>query len=165
MPRAYVSIGSNIERERHIQAALDALRERFGAVAHSPVYETAAVGFAGPPFYNLVAAFDTDWSPAELDAFFKSLEAAAGRERGGERFAPRTLDIDLLLWGDVVRRDAPPRLPRDEILRYAFVLQPLAELAPDRVHPETGRTLAALWRQAQAEGRMAAAPRARWQPR
>ncbi|PWG64922.1 2-amino-4-hydroxy-6-hydroxymethyldihydropteridine diphosphokinase [Sediminicurvatus halobius] len=145
MTRAYVSIGSNIEPARHVRHAVAALRERFDPLAISPVYETPAVGFDGDNFYNLVVGFDTELPPERLTEIFHAIEAEAGRRRGGKRFSARTLDIDLLTWGDTVRESPPPALPRGEILKYAFVLKPLADLAPAAVHPTAGRTYAELW--------------------
>lgn len=145
MRRVYVSIGSNIDRTRHVQAALAALQTAFGAVQASPVYETEAVGFAGAPFYNLVAGFDTDWSVAELARWLRALEDRHGRVRGAAKFADRTLDVDLLTWGDACGVIDGVTLPRDEIVRYAFVLKPLADIAPDTCLPGSEQTYAALW--------------------
>jgi 2-amino-4-hydroxy-6-hydroxymethyldihydropteridine diphosphokinase len=145
MPRVWVSLGSNIDRERCIRGALAALRERYGELTVSRVFESEAVDFEGQPFYNLVVGFHTGERPAALRAQFRSIEAAFGRVRGQERFAPRTLDIDLLTYGDRVMREDGIELPRDEIGRYAFVLRPLAEVAGDEVHPQTGRSYRSLW--------------------
>ncbi len=146
MPRIYVSIGSNVERERNIRAAVRALRQGFGAVATSPVYESAAEGFDGEDFYNLVAAFDSRLSLEQVCARLTAIETAQGRIRSGPRFGPRTLDLDVLLYGDLVRHDDHFDIPRRDITAYAHVLRPLAELAPDLRHPETGDRLADLWR-------------------
>ncbi len=145
MLRVWVSLGSNIDRERCIRGAVAALRERHGELTVSRVFESEAVGFEGRPFYNLVVGFHTGESPAALQAQFRGIEDLFGRERGRERFASRTLDIDLLTYGDRVMRDEGIELPRDEIVRYAFVLRPLAEVAGDEVHPQTGRTYRAMW--------------------
>lgn len=144
--RAYVSIGSNIDRERNIRDALAALTRQFGALRVSPVYASAAVGFEGEAFYNLVVAFDTAQSIDTVQERLRAIETAQGRHRGEARFAPRTIDLDLLLYGDVVRAAPPPALPRADILEYSFVLQPLADLAPAEIHPVTGTSYAALWR-------------------
>lgn len=145
MPRVYVSIGTNIDREHNVRAAVSALRERYGALRISPVYETAAVGFDGQAFYNLVVGFDTDDSPQALRDVFQQIESDQGRRRGGERYASRTLDIDLLTWDDAVIDEPDLRLPRDEILEHAFVLRPLADIAANERHPVDGRTYGDLW--------------------
>ncbi len=145
MPRVWVSVGSNIERERHIRAALADLRSSFGELAVSPVYETQAVGFDGDAFFNLVVGFDTEMRPAALHRLMREIEARHGRERSGEKFASRTLDLDLLTYGDAVTEEGGKALPRDEILRYAFVLAPLADVAADEVHPRLGETYQRLW--------------------
>ena len=147
MARVYISIGSNIEREKNVRAAVAALRQRFGALQLSPVYENRPIGFDGDNFYNLVAALDTDQPPETVTAVLHAIEQDQGRTRTESRFGPRTLDLDLLLYGDLVRDNENLRLPRDEIREYACVLRPLAELAPDRRHPETGETFAQMWAQ------------------
>lgn len=121
------------------------LTERLGPLRLSSVYESSAVGFSGEPFFNLVASVDTQLGPEPLIAILHDIEDRHGRVRYGERFGPRTLDIDLLLYGNLVRHDRTVDLPRREILEYAFVLGPLAEIEPDAVHPETRRTYANLW--------------------
>ncbi len=145
MTRCWISIGSNQDRERAITSAMAALREHFGPLQLSSVYENAAVGFDGDPFYNLVAGIDTDLPVAEIVTRLRAIENANGRVRGGERFAPRTLDLDLLTYGDAVGDIDGVVLPRAEILQYAFVLGPLAEVAPRERHPVRGLTYAQLW--------------------
>ena len=146
MVRVVIGIGSNVDRRRHVQAAVDALRARFGEVRLSPVYRSRARGFDGPDFYNLTALIDTDLPVDELHRELRAIEDDEGRTRNGARFASRTLDIDILLYGDEVLRADGYNVPRDEILTCAFVLRPLADLVPATVHPETGNTLAEEWR-------------------
>ena len=143
--RAYLSLGSNIEPERNLREAVAALRERFGEVLLSPVYRTAAVGFAGPEFINAVAVIDSDIHPFALNDWLHALEIAQGRDRRDASYSNRPLDIDIIYFGDLVL-DGPGdfQLPRPE-LRHAFVLKPLADVAPDFVDPIRGATLAQLW--------------------
>lgn len=145
MPWVWVSIGSNIEREQNVRASIDALREAFGRLVLSPVYETPAEGFDGDPFYNLVAGFATDLTPEQLHAALRDIENRNGRARGAEKFSARTLDIDALTYGNAQVDAAGKQLPRDEIERYAFVLKPLADVAPDEIHPPSGKTYRQLW--------------------
>lgn len=143
--RAYLSLGSNVEPRRHLRAAVDALRARFGALVLSPAYRTPAVGFDGPDFLNAAAIIDSDLDPQALNDWLHALEDAHGRDRSGPRFSSRTLDIDIVLFDDRVLEGAGNlRIPRPD-LRHAFVLRPLADIAPDVVVPGDGRTLAALW--------------------
>ncbi len=152
MPRIYVGIGSNIDREANVRAAVRGLREKYGVLTLSSVYESEAVGFDGADFYNLVAAFDSTETVNEIGDFLRGLELRQGRQRGGPRFASRTLDVDLLLYGDKVVEEGRIRLPRDEITACAFVLCPLAEIAGSERHPVSGRSYEELWREFDARG-------------
>lgn len=152
MPKVFVGIGSNIDRENSIRAGVGELRRYFGELQLSPVYESEAVGFDGDRFYNLVAAFESDLEIEQILGILSDIEDRHGRVRGGERFSPRTLDIDLLLYGDSITRGDGYQLPRDEIPRYAFVLRPLAELAPQHRHPETGLSFREMWQKFDKQG-------------
>ena len=144
MHRAYLSLGSNIEPVRHLGAAIDELRSHFGAVVVSPVYRSAAVGFEGPAFLNLAVGIDTDLDPAALDAWLHALEDRHGRRRDGPRYSSRTLDVDIVLFDDrIVRGPGHLEIPRAE-LAEAFVLVPLADIAPNARDPVSGRTVAEL---------------------
>lgn len=142
MAQVYISIGSNIGPARRIREGVAALREAFGFVLLSPVYESRAVGFEGDNFYNLVAGLDIGMPVAEINALLHDIEDRFGRERSGPRFSSRTLDLDLLLYDDLVGEHGGVTLPREEITHHAHVLFPLADLAADLVHPVTGKSLA-----------------------
>ena len=142
----YASLGSNQDREKNLRAAISALRAHYGVLRLSPVYQNKAVGFDGDDFLNMVVAFTTSESPEEVQQQFRSIEDASGRVRGGEKFAPRQLDIDLILYDGLVRSDERLTLPREDIEIYGFVLLPLAELAPDALHPVLGTSYAQMWR-------------------
>ena len=145
MPRIWVSLGSNIDREANIRAAVSELSRLLGDGIVSPVYETDAEGFEGPAFYNLVTGYETDRPPAELIALFRELEERLGRKRSNARFDSRTIDIDLLTWGDMVAEVSSKQLPRDDIADYAFVLKPLSDLAPDEDHPALHKSYRQMW--------------------
>ncbi|MGB8144822.1 MAG: 2-amino-4-hydroxy-6-hydroxymethyldihydropteridine diphosphokinase [Chromatiaceae bacterium] len=151
MPRVWLSLGSNLDRESSLRNAISALRQLYGDLVISPVYESRAVGFAGEPFLNLVVGCQTAQSVADLRACLRAIEDAAGRVRGPDKFTPRTLDIDLLTYGDALGIIDGYELPRDEILRYAFVLKPLADVAGEESHPATRRTYRELWRDFRGE--------------
>lgn len=150
MPEAFVGIGSNVEPARNIDRALRLLARRFGSVACSPVYQSAAIDGTGADYLNLVVRFQTEQGPPALKQALAELEQLAGRDRAD--VAHCVLDLDLLLYGQ--RVDAECRLPRADVLRRPFVLAPLAALDPDLVHPVTGETLGEHWRKVES----AAAP-------
>ena len=135
----FLSLGSNIDRERHIRSGLQALEAAFGELTIRPVYESEAVGFDGDAFYNLVVGMTTALPVGELETRLKGIEKDHGRVRGEKKFSSRTLDIDILTYGDVTGTVDGVQLPRDEILKHAFVLKPLVDLVPDERHPETGQ--------------------------
>ncbi len=141
----FVSAGSNVEPEKHLGMACRELARRFGRLRLSRVYRNPAVGFEGADFLNLVIVFTTVEPPEAVVAELERLHELAGRIRGPDRYSPRTLDLDLLLYGDRVIDDAGIRVPHRDIERYAFVLRPLAELAPRLQHPVTRQTMADMW--------------------
>jgi 2-amino-4-hydroxy-6-hydroxymethyldihydropteridine diphosphokinase len=145
MARAYLSLGSNLEPLRYLRAALDELRARFGVLTVSPAYRSRSVGFDGADFVNLAVGLDTDLSPDALNAWLHALEDRHGRRRDVPRYSDRTLDVDIVLYDDLVLQgEGHLELPRKE-LRHAFVLRPIADIAPQLKHPVTGETMAALW--------------------
>jgi len=145
MSKAYLSLGSNLDAATHLRRAIAALRARFGDVRLSPVYRTRAVGFDGGDFLNAAAVIDSDLDPHALNDWLHALEDAHGRDRRGPRHGDRTLDIDIVLFDDrTLEGPGHLRIPRPE-LRHAFVLKPLADIAPDAVVPGDGRRLSALW--------------------
>ncbi len=145
MVRVYLSLGSNIDREQHLRAAYRALHAAYGELIVSSVYESEAVGFSGDHFFNLVVGINTDKPLTVLAAELRAIEEANGRQRSGPKFSARTLDIDVLNYGDAVGLIGGIQLPRDEVLKNAFVLQPLAEIAGGERHPETGLSYAEHW--------------------
>ena len=145
--QVYVSLGSNVDRETRLRQAVAGLREVFGEVELSPVYDSAAVGFDGHDFLNLVAGFDTEQTLEQVAAIFRDIENRLGRDRSLPKFASRSIDLDILTYGDLVVDLPGLRIPREEILENAYVLKPLQDIAPDFRHPQTGQSFAELWRQ------------------
>ncbi len=143
--QVYLSIGSNVEPQKHIQKALLMLQNEFNDLQLSTVYRNPAVGFAGDDFYNLVVGFQSALPPEMIVQRLNTIEQACGRHRAIEKYAPRTLDLDLLLYGDHIIEQAELKLPRKDITEYAFVLKPLVELAAERLHPVLQQSYAALW--------------------
>ncbi len=145
MSTAYLGLGSNVDAEHHIALAVRALIKAFGEVQLSPIYRTKSVGFEGCDFINLVARVETGCGPLELRQFLRELEDLHGRNRQAPKFSDRTLDIDILLFDDLVTRTDKLVLPRAEILRFAHVLKPLADIAPQLKHPVEATAFAELW--------------------
>jgi len=153
MERAYLSLGSNVEPVKNLSSAIAALRARFGDVQVSAAYRFPAVGFEGADFVNLAAVIETDLPAPALNAWLHALEDRHGRRRDVPRFSDRTLDIDIVLYGaHVLKGDGNLQVPRDE-LKHAFVLRPLAEIAPDAVVPTRHLSLQQLWQQHVDHGR------------
>ncbi|MBI5671210.1 MAG: 2-amino-4-hydroxy-6-hydroxymethyldihydropteridine diphosphokinase [Chloroflexi bacterium] len=146
-PDVYLSLGSNIQPERNLAAAVRLLRQKCAVLAVSSAYRTPPQGFADQPdFFNLSVKVHTSLQPATFkSSVLDWIERELGRQRDpNNKNAPRTIDLDIALWGDAVLEygDKPWRVPDPDILRFAHVAVPLAELAPDFVHPTEGVTLA-----------------------
>jgi len=147
----YLGIGSNIDPENNLRLAVSELRRRFGELTISPTYRSVAAGFDGPDFLNLVVGLESSETPGSIHEHIDEIHKLAGRQKGAARYSSRPLDIDLLLYDDLIL-DAPPvKLPRADVLKYSFVLRPLAEIAPDLRHPQTGRSLLHHWQDFDAD--------------
>ena len=145
MARVYLSLGSNVEPQRYLSAAITALREQFGEISVSPAYRSKAVGFDGADFVNLAIGLDTDLSPEALNDWLHALEDRHGRRRDVPRYSDRTLDLDIVFYDDLVTQGPGHlQIPRKE-LKHAFVLRPIADIAPDFRHPLSGLSMAELW--------------------
>ena len=143
MAKIHINIGSNIDRNTQILRAFKSLYLIFSEVTLSAVYESEAEGFNGDNFYNIGVNVRTERTIAEVQYALHEIENRQGRSKEMAKFSARTIDLDLILYDNVVDRDY--NLPRDEILKYAFVLAPLAELSPDEKHPVLKKTYAELW--------------------
>jgi len=141
----YISLGSNINRAENTRTGIDALKQAFGELVLSSVYESEAVGFAGDAFYNMVISCETSKPVHVTNQILRDIEDANGRDRSGPKFSSRTLDLDLLLYDDLQLDENGLKLPRGEILKNAFVLWPLAEISPGLVHPETHLSYEEMW--------------------
>ena len=143
--RVWLGLGSNINAESNIHSAIQTLKTKYSELVVSPVYESEAVGFEGDNFLNLVVGIQTDETLDQLFSSLKSIESDHGRKREAEKFSVRTLDIDILTYGDLDLTEQGVDIPRHEILTYAFVLKPLADVAPEEIHPHIGLSYQALW--------------------
>ena len=152
MTRVYLSLGSNVDPEKNLRDAIAELRRKFGAIAVSLTYRFLAVGLDGPDFLNLAIGIETEMSAQALNDWVHELEDRQGRRRDVPRFSNRTLDIDIVLYGDeIVRGSGNLEIPRKELL-LTFVMQPLNDIASDVVHPVLHRSIGELWRSGSAEG-------------
>lgn len=145
MAQVYLGLGSNIEPAANFRLGIAELRRRFGELELSPVYSGPAIGFESDDFLNMVVGLRTELLPAAVLVEIDDIHRVARRDRNGARLRPRTLDIDLLLYDDLVVNEPGRDLPRSDVLDYAFVLRPLADLAPELIHPATGRTMREHW--------------------
>jgi 2-amino-4-hydroxy-6-hydroxymethyldihydropteridine diphosphokinase len=146
VPAVYVGAGSNVAPERNLARAVSELAREFSGARFSPWYRNRAVGFEGEDFINLVAAFATDLPLHTVLTKLHAIEALCGRERHAPRWAPRSMDLDVLLYGDLVCDEPGLKVPRPDLLKRAYMLGPLAALAPEVVHPTTQLTIGELWR-------------------
>ena len=146
MTLVLVAAGSNVEPRANLRRALDALAAHYPALRRSAAYRNRAVGFEGEDFVNLVIGFDTAEDVRAVMEQLHAAEAACGRERHAPKWAPRSMDLDVLLYGDRICDEPGLVLPRPDLVRRAYMLGPAAEIAPDMQHPTLGVTLAELWR-------------------
>jgi 2-amino-4-hydroxy-6-hydroxymethyldihydropteridine diphosphokinase len=148
MAQIYISLGSNIDREYYVKQGLLSLAKEFDQpfeqLTLSSLFESEAVGFNGAAFYNMVVGITCAQSVEQVASILRAIEFSHGRDHSAKKFSPRSLDLDLLLYDDLII-DLPAQLPRDEITKNAFVLWPLSEVAPDLHHPISKQNYRDLW--------------------
>lgn len=144
MAQVYLGLGSNIDKQASLNRGLQLLETHYGQLYRSAIYLSQAVGFDGPDFYNLVVSLTTTESLPDLCHQLRTIEYRCGRALDAKKCSSRTLDIDILLYDDVIC-DSPCILPRPEICFNAYVLRPLAELAGSLLHPVTAQPLRQMW--------------------
>jgi 2-amino-4-hydroxy-6-hydroxymethyldihydropteridine diphosphokinase len=143
MPRVFVAAGSNIEPERNLALASRELRRAWPQVLFSPWYRNRAAGFEGEDFINFAVGFDSSEPVQAVVTKLRTIEELCGRPRAAAKWAPRSMDLDVLLYGDLVEPEL--KLPRPDLLKRAYMLGPLADIAPDVMHPTAGATIGQLW--------------------
>ena len=146
-PTVLVAAGSNVAPLANLRRALAVLDRHFAPLRVSSAYANPAFGFAGDEFVNLAVGFVTSLGVADVQERLHEAEAACGRPRDAPKWAPRTMDLDLLLFGDLVCTRPGLTLPRPDMLRRVYMLGPAAEIAPEFVHPVAERTLSSLWQE------------------
>ncbi len=146
MTSIYVAAGSNVEPLANLQRALRELGKHY-RLHVSPAYQNKSVGFEGEDFINLVVGFESDDTLERVIAHLHEAEAACGRHRDAPKWAPRTMDLDLLLYGDLICNEPTLKLPRADLLKRSYMLRPMAELAPNVRHPVVCKTMRELWNQ------------------
>jgi 2-amino-4-hydroxy-6-hydroxymethyldihydropteridine diphosphokinase len=153
MQTIYLGLGTNLgDRTANLQAAINGLAEKLEITAVSPIYQTPPWGVTDQPdFLNLCLAAQTDLPPIELLTFVKNLETELGRQPG-QRWGPRLIDIDILFYADQIVETESITIPHPRLAERAFVLRPLAEIAPDFVHPIFGETVVSLADRVEDEG-------------
>jgi 2-amino-4-hydroxy-6-hydroxymethyldihydropteridine diphosphokinase len=151
VPSVFVAAGSNVNPSEHLRIALAEIERIYAPLRVSPAYRNKAVGFDGEDFINLVVAFDTDEPVEQVRERLQAVEAVCGRLRDAPRWAPRTMDLDILLYGDRVNDEPGLVLPRPDLVRRPYMLKPMADLDPDFVHPTLGKTMRELWRDLERE--------------
>jgi 2-amino-4-hydroxy-6-hydroxymethyldihydropteridine diphosphokinase len=145
MPDVYVAAGSNLQPGLRLREALALLKSEFGALRVSPAYRNAAFGFEGEDFVNLGLGFTTGLSPQQVVERLQSVEVRCGRPRDAPKWAARAMDLDIVLYGNLVCKEPGLILPRPDLVRRAYMLKPMVDIAPDVVHPTLGRSLAEIW--------------------
>ena len=150
----FLSLGSNINPEENLQVACRELIKTFGKIKVSSVYRNKPIGFEGNDFLNMVVKVKSTYSPNEILDCLRGLEARTGRDIGTGVFDSRTLDIDMILFGNLVNPEKPLKIPRNDIELYSFVLCPLAEIEPSGIHPVKGKTFKDLWEDFDQEGHL-----------
>jgi 2-amino-4-hydroxy-6-hydroxymethyldihydropteridine diphosphokinase len=145
MTQVYVAAGSNVEPEKYLSIALRALAAAYGPLTLSPAYRNKAVGFEGADFINLVVGFSTEDSVAEVRQQLQTIEAACDRPPNAPKWAARTMDLDILLFGDLVSNEPGLVIPRPDLVKRPYMLKPMADIAPDARHPTLGKTMRELW--------------------
>ena len=152
MPDVYVAAGSNVEPEKNLALACAQIAHTWPDARFSRAYRNVAVGFEGPDFINLVTGFQAAQPLHSVIERLRGIETNCGRPRYAPKWASRTMDLDVLLYGDLVERTADYTLPRPDLLKRPYMLGPLAELAPDVVHPVEKRTIGELWQSFDRDG-------------
>ena len=144
MSKVFVGVGTNINKEFNLRSSLSALQQIFRNVVRSSVYQSATVGFEGEDFYNMVVSFETTLTPSSINRVFSEIERKHGRKRGESPFVSRELDLDLLLYDNLIAEENGIYLPHRDLSKHSYILEPMVEIASDLVHPKIGKSVSEL---------------------
>ena len=145
MPEVFVAAGSNVDPSTHLRQALQVLEQIYAPLKISPAYRNKAVGFDGEDFINLVVGFSTNDSLREVRRNLQQVEKLCGRPAESPKWAPRTMDLDILLYDQLVNDEPGLVLPRPDLIRRAYMLKPMVDVAPEVMHPTLHKSMRDLW--------------------